>query len=156
MKNLKVILIFVVAFCSYYSSSAQEQLVFAYDAAGNQISRQWICVNCTAQQPGADKLEKLDNSLMVKQVDSIPMKSTLIAFPNPVNEMLRVEWTTINGIFVKNLEVFSLNGTKVFGSSVSSKETSSAISFADLPPGGYILRAFYTDGKQQVLKLIKE
>lgn len=158
MRNL-YILIMLLTITMVNKSSAQK-LTFGYDAAGNQIVRQWVCVNCppgVAALPsikeGAPMLEKEKD--MIKESQSAKFR-ILSASPNPVEEALKVSWENSDSTFVKKIEVFSMNGTKVLEQSFSLRENEYYFSFRDLPPGLYLMLAIYNDQKKQTVKIIKK
>ncbi|HEY0055204.1 MAG TPA: T9SS type A sorting domain-containing protein [Pedobacter sp.] len=139
-------------------SKAQAQLSFSYDAAGNQITRQWICVNCPTGQATAapsDQLIALDKALLGPEADVAGTRS-LKAYPNPVTENLQVEWSASEGIFIKSLEVFSITGTRLFDETYRKGHSDASISFLRMTPGVYVLRATYSDGKKENVKIIKQ
>lgn len=155
----KFLLITCIFFCYASTALAQEQLTFQYDAAGNQVLRQWVCIGCTAATTSAvtdAQIEALNKSVIWKEAGSSSAKRSLKAYPNPVSETLQVEWQSTDGVSVKSLEVFSLNGIRVFQGSYPPKQNSTSISFLDMVPGGYILRASYSDGKKEAIKIIKQ
>ena len=103
--NLKYLACLAILFTFCVPESNAQQLSFSYDAAGNQVVRQWICVNCPSGQTAAvpsDKLTALDKSLLGPQTDVTSSATrSLKAFPNPVTETLKVEWSASHGIFIK-------------------------------------------------------
>lgn len=156
MKQLYLLLFMLTGFISH--ASAQAQLTFQYDAAGNQIVRQWVCVGCTngiASIPAAQQAE-LEKSPLFKDADTDSGSRTLTGYPNPVSETLQVKWWSDENIYVRSIEVFSLNGTKVFQDNYTKEQNYTTISFISLAPGAYLLRAIYSDGKKEILKIIKQ
>ena len=156
--NLKAILFCITIICSYSAAYAQPGLTFQYDAAGNQIERQWICINCTQQQlnsiPG-EIITAFNDSEFSKKQDEFAVVRLIKAFPNPVAGTLKVELTSNNGVFIKSLEVFSLTGARVYHGKNITKQDNTTISFLNMIPGGYILRAEYSDGKRESLRIMK-
>ena len=156
----KAIFCCIIAICIFLDVNAQEpEIVFEYDAAGNQTKREWICINCTPEQIASispKKIEALDKSLLAKEPDPASSIRSFKAFPNPVTETLQIEWITDNGSFIRSLEVFSLNGIRMFHGNYTAQQKSASISFLEMIPGGYILRALYSDGKKEALKIIKQ
>lgn len=129
---------------------AQQQLTFQYDAAGNQISREVICVNCTPAV--ASVLEEI----LPPAKDSLLAGRQFSAYPNPVTEILNLQWKTGDESYLKIIDVFSVNGTSLQHKVLSSKQTEATLSFFNLSPGMYILRAVYSDGRQESLKVLKQ
>jgi hypothetical protein len=80
----------------------------------------------------------------------------LMAYPNPLTEILNVKWWNDDQVYVKNIEVFTLSGVRLFSKTYSDKERETSISFLDFAAGSYLLKASYSNNKQEVVKLIKQ
>ena len=128
----------------------QQQLTFQYDAAGNQISRQVICINCS---PGVASVQE---EILPLAKDSILAGRQFSAYPNPVTEVLNLQWKTGDASYMKVIDVFSVNGTRLQHKVLSSQQTEASLSFFNLSPGMYILRGVYSDGRQESLKVLKQ
>ena len=149
-------------FCFKSGLFAQE-LSFEYDAAGNQATRRWICVNCpvirsivqateiAATTPAKEVVteKKTDNT------DALP-KRKLIAYPNPLTEILNVKWSADDKSYVKSIDVFSITGVRTYHQNYRQGQTETSISFFNLAPGGYVMRVVYSDDKQEAIRLIKQ
>jgi hypothetical protein len=139
-----------------FKLKAQERLTFTYDAAGNQTQRKWICANCSssAYRPTEEQVKLLNDSKFADE-DKEPKRS-LEGFPNPVTEILGVKWSSSEDVFVKQIELYSISGVKVYQNKYAPNQHETTISFIDLAPGVYILRATYSDNKKEILKIIKK
>lgn len=134
-----------------------QKVQFQYDEAGNQRNRQYICINC--QQIAAAKEPETTVLASEKRVEAVEIgeKSRLIkAWPNPVNEILNVSWQIREeNIFIKTIEVYTMNGVKAFSKKVSPQEGGAQIAFENLAPGAYLLHIVYSDNKREVIKIVK-
>ncbi|MFC5282637.1 T9SS type A sorting domain-containing protein [Pedobacter alpinus] len=155
----KIILLSILSFLAINQLSAQE-LSFQYDNAGNQIVREWICVNCPYVNSTAPTNEVLsknsDKTLIDKSLSDDLLGHKLSVYPNPVTEILNVKWSDNDAIYVQSIDVFTLTGVRLFHKSFSEKDRETTISFIELAAGSYLLKANYSDNKQEVVKLIKQ
>lgn len=147
----KILLILLCMTFVLMNKALSQELHFDYDEAGNQKVRDWICVNCPIQstlKPKAGQNKLLDYSGIKDH--------HLMVYPNPLNEVLNVKWENNDDVFVESIEVFSLSGVRLFFKNhlISQKETT--ISFLNLAAGSYILKANYSNKKQETIKLIKK
>jgi hypothetical protein len=148
----------IICFAKY--SNAQE-LQFDYDAAGNQIKREWVCINCTTFPVS---LATPDNSSTVSTIPDAKKnfattQRNVVAYPNPFTEELHVKWDASDKSHVSKLEVSSSTGVTFFKQEyqyVESMLQETTISFQKQVPGMYILKATYSDGKWEIIKLIKK
>ena len=129
---------------------AQQQLTFQYDAAGNQISRQMVCINCSPA------VASVQEEILPLKKDSLMAGRQFSAYPNPVTEILNLHWKTGDASYLKVIDVFSVNGTRLQHKDLSSQQTEATLSFFNLSPGMYVLRAVYSDGRQESLKVLKQ
>ena len=54
------------------------------------------------------------------------------------------------------MDVFSVNGVRVYSKAYTSQQTETTIPFLNLSAGMYVLRAVYSDGRQESLKVVKQ
>ena len=141
--------LFIVLICFGTNKLKAQQLSFQYDNAGNQIVREWICVNC----PRISSVDTYDQQLL--NTDHLK-DHKLSAYPNPLTEVLYVKWWNEDDVSLTSIEVYSLNGTRLFYEKFSSQQNQTSISFLNLAAGTYILRALYSNKKLETLKLIKQ
>jgi hypothetical protein len=146
--------------CFAKPGKAQE-LQFDYDAAGNQIKRNWVCVNCTTfpvSLVSRDNSSELSTITDVKK-NTASTQRNLLAYPNPVTEVLNVKWEANDKSHITKIEVSTATGVIFFTKEYPYLESvleQVAISFQKQVPGMYILRATYNDGKQEIIKVIKK
>lgn len=157
----KLLLCCFILFCFKSSLFAQE-LSFEYDAAGNQTTRRWICVNCpvirSVAQPTEIAATTPAKEAVTKKTDTtnaLP-KRKLIAYPNPLTEILNVKWSADDKSYVKSIDVFSMTGVRTYHQNCGQGQSETSISFFNLAPGGYVMRVVYSDDKQEAVRLIKQ
>ena len=147
------------------NSFAQQQVVFAYDAAGNQQERQLICVNCTQANAKVTDVIKLINQDSIdlaklqalKTQDSIALAGRKItAYPNPLTEVLNVKWYASDNTYVSQINVYSMLGVRVYHQTLRQQQNYVSISFLSLNSGVYEVQAIYNDGRQEIIKVVKK
>jgi hypothetical protein len=144
-----------ILLCCIIKTHAQE-LSFDYDAAGNQTTRTWICVNCTTYSA---PLFAKQQGVIVFQ-GSTPVNTSedrkLTAYPNPLVETLNLKWENVK-YPIKSVDVSTINGTRVYSESYNYVEGQMQVSvpFSKQIPGMYLVRVTYSDGKQEVVRVVK-
>ena len=153
---LKFYLISSIIFCFIGKAKAQE-LSFDYDAAGNQTTRTWICVNCTTYN-SAPFFAKQLGTVVIKASEQVNTSEErkLVAYPNPLVETLNLKWENPK-YPIKSVEVSTVNGTRVYSQIYPNVEEQNQVSvpFGKQIPGLYLVRVTYSDGKQEVVRVIK-
>jgi hypothetical protein len=157
------LLIFATIICFAKESKAQEpELQFEYDAAGNQIKRDWVCIGCSTFPVS---LASRDNSSEMATIpdakkNTASTQRSLLAYPNPLTEILNVKWKYADKYHVNKIEVFSVGGITFFKqdytNDIDQPILQVAIPFQRQLPGMYVLRVSYSDGKQETIKVIKK
>lgn len=135
---------------------------FGYDSAGNQTLRDWVCINC-----GTSKAEVVDSTIVeeVALDDDILQgitdqqenmgTSNIVAYPNPVTELLTVEWVD-NEKQVAQVILFSGIGQQLFQRTIKNRQGNTNIDFGIYAPGRYILSVYYTDNTNQTFHILKK
>ena len=154
---LKFYLVNSIIICFITKAQAQNpELSFDYDAAGNQITRTWICVNCsTFTQP-----------MFAQQLGTVVIKASttvntseerkLTAYPNPLVETLNLKWENPK-YPIKSVDISTINGTRVYSQNypVVEEQNQVSVPFSKQIPGMYLVRVTYSDGKQEVVRVVK-
>lgn len=154
---LKFYLVSSIILCCLTKVKAQE-LSFDYDAAGNQTTRTWICVNCTTPFVSAPFFAQQLGTVVIKA--SVPVNASeerkLTAYPNPLVETLNLKWENPK-YPIKSVDISTINGTRVFSQNypVVEEQNQVSVSFGRQIPGMYLVRVTYSDGKQEVVRVIK-
>lgn len=152
---------FCLICCIFFSCGSwvfAQEINFQYDVSGNQIVRQWVCINClTAKSAMLASVQIDEQKTGVTDVltgNTLPERK-LMAYPNPLTEILNVKWWADEKVYIKAIEVFSINGIRVYRQNCSAGQTETTISFLNLLPEVYLLKAVYSDEKQEIRKIIK-
>ncbi|TAF45034.1 MAG: T9SS C-terminal target domain-containing protein [Sphingobacteriales bacterium] len=132
---------------------AQQQLTFTYDAAGNQTERNLVCINCTPPAVASLAEDKLAD-LKPDSLGNTGRKFS--AYPNPVTETLNIQWSSTDLYYIRLIEVFTLNGTRIYHKTYKSNQDQATISFLNLSSGIYLLRGIYNDDKHETVKVMKQ
>lgn len=153
--NKRLLILFTLFLSVIASPIFAQKLTFSYDAAGNQTERRWVCVNClTSKDQTLAQKKNTENKDEIKK-EEFNIGRNIKVHPNPVSEILNVNWQTPEKIFLKSIEVFGMEGNRVFRASYSPGQDQTEITFHRLPPGTYILVGYYSDSKTQSIKIIK-
>ncbi len=137
----------------------QYEIQFNYDAAGNQTSRDRVCINCGSSKEAVDSTLVEDIALEEDILDDLAGldesgSSRIAAYPNPVTNILTVEWLD-NQKEVAQIILFSGIGRQLLQRNVTSKQGSLELDFARYPQGRYIISVFYTDKTKQTFHVLK-
>jgi len=156
-------LTFIVLILSVFAAVGQEQykITFSYDAAGNQIMRDRVCINCNSTSKAPVKTDSLDVDIPTDPVAELEeeldqeKEYEIIAYPNPVTDILKVEWD-ISKNSVDQLVVFAPNGRQLKNRSVTNSAQFIDLDFSKYPLGMYIVVAIYADGSRQSFQVLKK
>ena len=152
MKKNFTILIF--GFCLL--AKAQDKITFAYDTAGNQITRS-LCINCQTSKPAK---EIVDADLLSKEdLLKFSAEDSFSYYPNPVREQLYLSWqqSDENSAVITSLQIVNINGQVLETIPAGNlKVNNKNVSFSLYPSGIYILSVNYKDGNQKTIKVIKQ
>ncbi|MCB0376359.1 MAG: T9SS type A sorting domain-containing protein [Sinomicrobium sp.] len=132
-----LLLTFFMFSVSLYAQQEQPPLYLEYDASGNQILSDLVCVNC----PGAEGKHSLDN---------------VTYYPNPVAEQLNLTWENTGQSRVTAVKVYGLGGKLVTSNTILSLETELSLNFSDKTAGIYIVELLSSDGDKKSFKIIKK
>lgn len=146
-----------------FTAAGQEQykIAFSYDAAGNQILRDRVCINCNSTSKAPVKTDSLDVDIPTDAVTELEEELgqkkdyEIIAYPNPVTDILKVEWDLSKNA-VNQLVIFAPNGRQLKTRNVSNRNQSIDLDFSKYPLGMYIVVAIYTDGSRQSFQVLKK
>lgn len=152
MKNY----LFIVFFSISYISTAQNNLMFSYDNAGNQIKRELCISECFASKK-ADKPVKEVEDLTQEDLLKFSPEDAISYYPNPVKEELYLTWQPIGDNNVKTIKIYNINGQLIDSFKQNKSENNSQnISFNRYPNGIYLIELLYKDGDQKTIKIIKQ
>lgn len=158
MKHNLLLLIFVLCAANLF---AQQKLRFTYDTAGNQITRARVCNTCLKA-----KLPATVDSLVVDSlaIDAIAAQTSLpnidedfrlAVYPNPVSDILSMDWDPLPNDGAVAVQVYSMSGRQLASYDLRPGETHSEISLGKYPIGLYMLSLKLKSGKSKRIKAIK-
>ncbi|MEM9361246.1 MAG: T9SS type A sorting domain-containing protein [Bacteroidota bacterium] len=140
----------------------QYKIQFSYDSAGNQTLRDRVCINCGTSKEVLDSIPTEDVAIQedlledLSGVDNTPETiSNIAAYPNPVTDLLTVEWRD-NERRVAKVILFSGIGRQLYEKTISSRQGNTQLSFATYPTGHYILSVYYTDSTRKTFHILKK
>lgn len=145
MKHLYLFLLTLLPLAAF----SQSTLYFNYDAAGNQVLRDILCVNCGGTVKPSNKKLASDENISVS-VESIT------ATPNPVTHKLKVKWVYNKLNPLKELQLRSANGSLLQKIPVKTRAGQRELDFSSYPPGLYLLAAMQANGKVTTIKIVKQ
>ena len=126
-----------------------QTLFFSYDAAGNQILRNVVCINCG----GATNREH--NNLALEEKMTVSAES-FTASPNPVTHKLRVQWVFDEANPLQMLQLHSANGSLLQKLPIKTNVGQTELDFTLYLPGVYLLMGIGLNGKITTIKIIKQ
>ena len=154
-KHIFLFFMFAISF-----GYAQEYKInFSYDDAGNQVFRDRVCLNCRE----SSKIDTIINTTEViaetpkdlKEDDFFEEDSKIIVYPNPVTDILQVEWILLEKK-VDQILLFSSDNKQLFHREVNHRLTRLDLDFSQYPSGNYIVLVLYTNNTKQSFKVIKK
>lgn len=164
--KIKLLLVFFLLF--QLSAIAQQKLVFNYDTAGNQIVRERLCLNCTQVK---EQIVESKDSLNLQTKPAIEPATALIAekeeeegeeelrisaYPNPVSDVLQVEWIEHPILKPHQLLLFSGEHRQLAQIILRKNQNIQDISFNRYPTGVYILVVVFENGQRRSFQIIKK
>lgn len=91
-------------------ATAQDEIVFEYDNAGNQIKR-YLCINCPlGTGKTSNGLPKEIAALKAEALQKFFPEDVISYYPNPVKEELYIKWELIEDNLVTSIQVYGLSG----------------------------------------------
>jgi hypothetical protein len=152
MKNY--ILLLLITF-SGITQAQTKKITFDYDAAGNQINRTLVCINCkTLKQPGEEPKEIA--AIKEEDLQQFAPGDAISYYPNPVREELYLQWQSTNDTYVKTVTVYSFNGQQLKSYTQTASSNNQTIAFQPYPSGVYLVVLMYNSGDQKTIKIIKK
>lgn len=129
-----------------------QKIKFEYDAAGNQILREYVF---TAKQAPSEEPPKEIAQLQEEDFQTFAPEDEISFYPNPVKEELYLRWELTNNKKVALISLFDLNGKKLQSYSRFTQENTLNIPFYNYPLGTYLVVMEYTGGEIKTIKIVK-
>ncbi len=141
---MKLILVAcVMVLCSLLTSA--QSWIFTYDNAGNRVRRE------LAEQKSMTEFQQDSTAVVVQNEQQAEISASL--FPNPTAGHLELEIQHLPAGTVGQLQVFSLQGTELLSTGIST--ALSQIDLSQQPAGHYILRLSLSNGWQKEWRIVK-
>ncbi len=145
-----------VIFCALISLSAmlsaQEVLLYSYDANGNRILREVIMLKRFQGPLPLDSTTIANTSITAQDLDSINTTGLIHAFPNPTDGDLIFE--SSNGESLVEIKVYSMNSVLLFEQKVIGNK-SYTVDLSPYPKGRYLCYVSAEAGRE-IFIIIKE
>ncbi|MDM8162165.1 T9SS type A sorting domain-containing protein [Labilibaculum sp. K2S] len=151
MKNI-IITIFIILSCVIYGMS-QNNINFAYDAAGNRVSR---TINLSSTKSGINggDAEKLSTEKFEDFFTEVLAEKEIKIFPNPTRGQLRVDILGYEDLDTNSsIQVFTTGGALLYKSNTPSQTND--INLSDKPAGLYLM-VITIAGEKSTWKIIKQ
>lgn len=139
---------FFFLLCTGMVCSAQN-VQLQYDAAGNQVQRS-ICF-CKMADPILKDIIEPKNEDFQKDIPT----DLVSYYPNPVKEQLYLKWNLAENKKVTSVEVYNLNGQKLYTMENLTEKENCIVDFYSYPSGNYLVVITYTDSDKKTLNIIK-
>jgi hypothetical protein len=140
----------VILMCLFsFVTDAQTKIKFAYDNAGNQVSR-ILCINC---EP---KPTKEISAITSEDLQKFSEEDVISYYPNPVKEELYLQWELTQDNYVTSVQVFSISGQTLATYKGNNTIKNVTIPFQSFPSGVYIVFVSYKAGEAKSIKIIKQ
>lgn len=150
----QTLLIFITFFV--INSVKAQTLLFTYDAAGNQIQRELviISVNSITSTNNVNETEQEQETLLPKS-NSINDNSTIIElYPNPVVDLLNVEWQS--NLQITQIMLFDSMGRMLQLKKVNEGTIKETFNLSSYSSGIYYIRLFDAFQQSKSYKIIKK
>jgi len=142
---------------TFYACNVNAQtLQFTYDSAGNQIQRELvtISVNSLSHTDSEEETEQEEETLLPKS-NSINDNSTEIElYPNPVVDLLNVEWQS--NLQITEIMLFDSTGKMLQLKKVYEGTTRETFNLSSYSSGMYYVRLFDSFQQSKSYKIIKK
>lgn len=144
-------------FLTFLASNVNAQtLEFSYDSSGNQIERRLvvISINSLSQTNSSEQTENEEETLLPKS-NSLNDNASIIEFyPNPVVDLLNVEWGP--ELQLTEIMLFDNLGKLLQVKKVNSGTVRETFNLSTYSSGVYYIRVFDASKQSKSYKIIKK
>lgn len=150
---MKKLLLFFTLY--FYNVNAQT-LQFTYDNAGNQIKRELvtITVNSLLNTNSTEETEKQETTLLPMSNSINDNASVIELYPNPVVDLLNVEWQS--NLQITEIVLFDNTGKMLQLKKVNEGITKETFNLSSYASGMYYIRLFDAFQQSKSYKIIKK
>lgn len=151
---MRVTLLFIFTLFVINATKAQT-LEFTYDPAGNQIQRELVIISVNSiTSTNSVETEQEEETLLPKS-NSINDNSTIIElYPNPVVDLLNVEWQS--NLQITQIMLFDGTGKMLQLKKVNEGTTRETFNLSTYSSGMYYVRLFDVFQQSKSYKIIKK
>lgn len=150
---MKKLLLF---FTLYFYNVNGQTLQFTYDNAGNQIKRELvtITVNSLLGTNSTEETEKEETTLLPISNSINDNASIIELYPNPVVDLLNVEWQS--NLQITEIVLFDNTGKMLQLKKVNEGITKEIFNLSSYASGMYYIRLFDASQQSKSYKIIKK
>lgn len=148
MRTQKLLMVLFVIFTGFSASTVKAQVVFGYDAAGNQIFRERV-IDMSANNYAIN-----EKRLSETKYEDILKGMKITIYPNPTKGIVRID---ISGMQIPenaSIRIYNLQGVML--SQVENIGESNLVDLSSQPIGIYVMRIIIEKGRVSAWKIIKE
>ena len=138
---------------SLLTKAQDNKIIFDYDAAGNQITRE-LCLSCNKAGYKTKDTKEIA-ALKEEDLQKFSPEDFISYYPNPVKEELYLKWELAESKVVATIYLYALNGQVLKTYHNLEKASNLNIPFFNYPEGTYLVVLVYNDGEQKTIKIVK-
>ena len=127
MKKIKIIILSLLLTCLYPLLHAQDKVKYAYDAAGNRISRTIVLA------PRSAPIEEKQPTVHTEVFSDIQLK----IYPNPTDGILKVEISNLPEGQKAEIWIYAMSGQLI--TSLKDVSSTASINISSQPAGIYVM-----------------
>lgn len=148
----KLLLLLACCLCNFAKSQTLE---FTYDAAGNQIQRELVTIylNSLNSTNSVEDSEQEEETMLPKSESANVNSTTIEIYPNPVVDLLNVEWPL--ELQITEIILFDNSGKMLQLKKVYEGTTRETFNLGTYSSGIYYLRVFDRTQQSKTYKIIK-
>lgn len=152
---MRVTLLLIFTLCVINATKAQT-LEFTYDSAGNQIQRELVTISVNSIKSTNSVYEtEQEEETMLPKSNSINDNSTIIElYPNPVVDLLNVEWQS--NLQITQIMLFDGTGKMLQLKKVNEGTIKETFNLSSYSSGMYYIRLFDAFQQSKSYKIIKK
>ncbi|MFV0573763.1 MAG: T9SS type A sorting domain-containing protein [Xanthomarina gelatinilytica] len=146
--------ILISLFFTYSHLNAQETIVFVYDQGGNQILRTFS-EDFTFLRAETENEKETKQALAEEETEILSEDSNLRYYPNPVDDVLHMQWQNNENTFLAEVRVYNLTGQQLQVFVMDFNDNNLNIDFSIYEQGVYMLNLYYSNGEVTSIKAVK-
>lgn len=151
---MRVTLLFIFTLFVINATKAQT-LEFTYDPAGNQIQRELVTISVNSIKSSNSVETEQEEETMLPKSNSINDNSTIIElYPNPVVDLLNVEWQS--NLQITQIMLFDGTGKMLQLKKVNEGTIKETFNLSSYSSGMYYIRLFDAFQQSKSYKIIKK